>query len=819
MSSPSFEADRITWLGSYEQDLRSKRIWCSDGLCLILGLDRSTFRGTHAELMARVHPDDRESVLSHNQALARGADPYDYEHRIVRSDGEVRIVRSRGYAVRNSSGRAVRISLTLLDITDQRKAESEHHALEARFERAFDSAPFGMSLASVKPASFGRILQVNQAYCALTGYTREELLSMDAPSLVHPDDRDASVAAINDLIAGRPTATTFERRTLRKDGTALVVRQQNSIVRDEAGFPLYVFSHSEDISRRKADEAALAEANQRLRHSFEDAPIGMALVSVTKADFGRFLDVNAALCQMLGYDKEQLLTLGTDDVMHHGEPDDDNTALRRMIADDNDSYKAARRYVRSDGQTVSALLHRSLVRDASGSPLYCISQIVDVTRRQRAEERVEHLADHDPLTGLLDRHAFNQRLEQHMAEARRYGHHSAVLLINLDRFKYVNDALGHAAGDDVLQKVARELNEHCRSGDILARMAGDEFAMLLQEIAASSAQDVAEELRVAIKEKAQVARNRQVHVTASLGVANIDETTTMTAQQIIATLDSALSQAKEAGGDRLCTPSSILQSQNTMQSDLAWSERIRAALQKDELELYQQPILDLVTGDFAHHELLLRMRDDDGNIVAASAFLKAAERFRMMQEIDKWVVRKAIRFVSAEERAGRIARVEINLAGPSLNDAGVIACIEQELKRTGVDASWLVFEVTETEAIGSIADACQFAERLASLGCAFALDDFGAGFSSFSYLKTLPFKYLKIDGPFIQNICNSVDNQVIVKAIVQMAAGLGKKTIAEFVENDATIDLLREYGVDFAQGYGVGKPMPLAEFHAAPTPG
>jgi EAL domain-containing protein (putative c-di-GMP-specific phosphodiesterase class I) len=245
---------------------------------------------------------------------------------------------------------------------------------------------------------------------------------------------------------------------------------------------------------------------------------------------------------------------------------------------------------------------------------------------------------------------------------------------------------------------------------------------------------------------------------------------------------------------------------------------VRGALQNNNFVLYQQPILCLATGHIDRHEVLLRMRGEEGNIIMPGAFLKAAERFGMMQEIDKWVVRETIEFVSAEEGAGRTVRLEVNLAGPSLCDEGVMACIEQELQRTAIDPSSLVFEVTETEAIGNMAEACRFAQRLTDLGCAFALDDFGAGFSSFSYLKSLPFTYLKIDGQFIRNLSGSAADQEIVKAMVRMAAGLGKKTIAEFVGDDATIDLLRAYGVDFAQGYGIGKPMPLTAYCALAKP-
>jgi diguanylate cyclase (GGDEF)-like protein/PAS domain S-box-containing protein len=728
-------------------------------------------------------------------------------------------LRRRARAVADAHGRTIHVSTTVQEVAEQYQVELEHRALELRFQGAFESAPFGMSLVSARPESLGRYIQANQAYCDMLGYPQEELLTMAVWSVVHPDDLERYAEVVKDLIVGRLPLVDWELRVFRRDGAVIWMRQRRSLVRDDAGRPLHFFSYSEDVTQRKAEQTTLAEATQRQLHSFENAPIGMVLLSVDPADPGRYLEVNRAACRMTGYSREQLLQLRYQDLVHPEDLADDARTMPRLVAGDVESYEAEKRFIRPDGGVVWCLSQRSLVRNADGKPLYCVTQAVDITARKCAEERLRHLVDHDTLTDLLNRRGFECALKRHLDAARRDGRHSALLLIDLDHFKYVNDTLGHAAGDELLRKVSAALVRGCRSRDILARLGGDEFALILPGADATGAQRVADELRRIIREGACLVRDDQGHVTASIGILLLDAATRLTAQEALTAVDIAMYQAKEAGRDRTRLAAATATSQAAMQVQLAWSERLRNALRDNTFELYQQPILNLANGTVDRCELLLRLRNGDGTMIAPGAFLPVAEQFGLMHKIDQWVVREAIRFVAAEQQAGRSVQVEVNLSGPSLADASVIACIEGELQRTGVDPGALVFEVTETVAIGNIAEACRFAQRLSGLGCAFALDDFGAGFSSFYYLKHLPFDYLKIDGEFIRNLTHDVADQQIVKAIVQMAVGLGKQTIAEFVEDKATMDLLREYGVNFAQGYHIGKPRPLAERHTLPTCG
>ena len=307
----------------------------------------------------------------------------------------------------------------------------------------------------------------------------------------------------------------------------------------------YIFSHSEDVTQRKADQAALADATLRLYHCFENAPISMVVLSVDPADRGRYLDVNRAACRMTGYSREQMLALHNYEIVH---PDD---LAAQGAAPLGDSDEAERRVIRADKRLVWGLTQRSLVRDVDGKPLYCVSQTVDITARKHAEERLRHLVDHDTLTGLLNRRGFEDALKRHLAEVQRYRRRSALLLIGLDHFKFVNDTLGHAAGDELLRNVSTALEGRCRSSDILARLGSDEFAVILHEADAATAQNVADDLRRVIREEACLRDAPQMHVTASIGILPLDATTRLTAQEALVAVDIAMDQAKDAGRDRV----------------------------------------------------------------------------------------------------------------------------------------------------------------------------------------------------------------------------------------------------------------------------
>ena len=560
----------------------------------------------------------------------------------------------------------------------------------------------------------------------------------------------------------------------------------------------------QDIRPRVEREREIGEAQERFRRAFEDAPIGMAVATLD----GRFLEVNQALCAITGYTPQQLTGTTFLRITHPEDVAADLEVMRGLLTGELNASVDEKRYLRPDGSVVWVARNVTRVRDADGRPLHLLDQIQDITERRRFEHELRRLADHDPLTGLLNRRRFEQELERHVAEVERYGPRGALLVLDLDHFKYVNDALGHHAGDELILCVAALLQDRLRSSDTLARLGGDEFAVLLPHADTGEAEHVAQTLVQAVREQATVtAAGRRRRVTTSVGIAPFGRGD-VSGEEMLIEADLAMYEAKEAGRYRYALVSPGADRPARIRARGRWLDRIRSALDDDGLLLYAQPIRDLHTGRIPQHELLLRMRGDDGDVIGPAAFLPIAERFGLAPEIDRWVVGQAIELLAGDP--GGSISLEVNLSGPSLNDTGLLRLIESEVQRRDVDPRRLTFEITETAAVANIPLARRFAERLMQLGCRFALDDFGSGFGSFYYLKHLPFDFLKIDGEFVTGSLTSRTDQLVIEAVVRIARGLGKQTIAEFVSSPELETFMREQGVDYAQGFEVGKPVPIA---------
>src|SRR3954451_21462423 len=438
-------------------------------------------------------------------------------------------------------------------------------------------------------------------------------------------------------------------------------------------------------------------------------------------------------------------------------------------------------------------------------PRAVVTSISDVTERRSFEAELRFLADHDALTGLPNRRRFHDELERHLAFTARYGGEGAVLLFDLDNFKYLNDSQGHKAGDQYLVSLARVLKERLRQTDVVARLGGDEFGVLLPAAGAIQARRVAEVLAEAVREHAPLVGGQPVKLSTSIGIACFGKGPA-DPDQLLAAADLAMYDAKEAGRDRIDMASAETVDERSLKARMHWLERIRRALDEEGFIIYSQPIAEIASGEISQHELLLRMEDEDGQVVPATAFLATAERFDLIQDIDLWMVRKAIGLIGEHAQHGRELKLEVNISAKTIADSELPRVIEAELRDSGINPSNLILEITETTAIANMDEAVDFATRLSRLGCGFALDDFGRAFVSFYSLKHLPLSYLKIDGDFIRNLAQNLVDQQVVKAVVQVAKALGYKTIAEYVQDEATVMALRHYGVDFIQGYHVGLP-------------
>lgn len=559
-----------------------------------------------------------------------------------------------------------------------------------------------------------------------------------------------------------------------------------------------------DEQRRDAGRSPM-EVRVRFENAFSNAPIGMALIDMD----GRWLLVNDALCRITGHAESELKARTLCSLTHPDDIDLDASLSRQLLDGKVPSYQVEKRCMHAWGHFVWMMMTLSLVRDRQGRALYRIVQLQDISERKELAKRIEYLADHDFLTGLFNRRHFERELEQEVERASRYGSPGAVLLVDVDNFKNVNDTYGHTVGDDLLKGVAGSLKHRMRHTDTLARVGGDEFAVLLPQTNAEQAMAVAADFVKALDQQAAVLTDQSIHITASVGVASFENLNNLEALEHA---DIAMYGAKQAGRNCFVAYQPLLGEQDRAAPRCSEADRMRQALEEDQFVLYCQPILNLETNAVSQYELLMRLSDVKScEPLTPNAFLYIAERYSLISAIDLWVVHKAIALIAAYKRAGQRLALNVNLSGKSIADSNLAGLIETALAEGGIDPACLVFEITEMAAVANLQQARSFADRMHSCGCGLALDNFGAGLASFYYLKNFPFDYLKIDGEFIRGLSVNPVDRLVVQAIVGIAQGMGKKTVAVFVADAASVCILRDSGVHYAQGYHIGVPRPIAE--------
>ncbi len=456
----------------------------------------------------------------------------------------------------------------------------------------------------------------------------------------------------------------------------------------------------------------------------------------------------------------------------------------------------------ADGRTVTQISHP--VRDRDGQFIGQLWIYEDVTRERQTAAQLAYLAERDALTGLYNRHHFQQELDRMLADCERNANLGALLFFDLDEFKAINDNFGHRAGDALLIRVAGELNTLVRRNEVLARLGGDEFALLVPHTSETEVRQLAERIVRAIAAIPFRFEGHNLRLTSSLGIA-LYPVHGLDAETLVAHADAAMYQAKQAGKNTWRVYDARLDASPALVSHLTWNDRIDRALAQGGLRLHFQGVYRAFDGALSHLEALVRMVDEDrpGQLILPGRFIPVAEKSGRILDIDRWVLAECVRLLAARPTMPAVA---VNISGRSFDDPSLPQYIAELLQTHGVDAHRLMVELTETSAVSDLADAQRFIESLRATGCHVCLDDFGSGFSSFAYLKHLPVDTVKIDGLFIRNLPDDRDNQVFVKAIVDVARGMGRITVAEFVEDAATLTLLKRLGVDLVQGYHLDTP-------------
>jgi diguanylate cyclase (GGDEF)-like protein/PAS domain S-box-containing protein len=677
----------------------------------------------------------------------------------------------------------------------------------ARFARMADETTDFVGLADTK----GRVLYLNLGGRRMLGIgDLEDLSTTTVPDYAWPSGENGFYATERMKVALRDGVWRGETVLRHRDGHGMTTSQVLLVHRDERGEVAFFGTIARDMTLEREAEARLRAAEDRFRHAFEDAPVGIAVLTVGEDGLRLLEAANPALSRLLGHTSEALAGTAFDALVHPDDRHRSSACLDSLVRGEVATCTWEAYLLQSDGSALAASLAASLQLPAEERPSILL-HVQDITERRRFETRLQRLADHDPLTGLLNRRRLMEQLEREVLAVHRYGGSGALLLLDLDNFKYVNDSLGHAAGDELIMRTADLLRQRLRESDTLSRLGGDEFAGLLPHADRQQAQEVAANLLANLQDGAVITSNAGTRrLSASIGIALFqqDEAAQPTGEELLVQADTAMYDAKEAGRAQAAVydPHNVRQSRMEARLDVA--ERLREALDADRLVLYAQPIVGLQGDPGSHFELLLRMREDDSTLVLPASFLEVAERFHLIGAVDRWVIGEALGLLKAARLDGREVTLSINLSAQSILDPKLPDWIADAITAAGVDGRGLTFEVTETDAAVNFERANQLTRRLSELGCRFALDDFGTGYCSLHYLKHLSFDYLKIDGEFVKHLDVSAADQLILRAAVDIAHGLGKKTIAEGVESQAALDLLRAYGVDYAQGFHLAVPLP-----------
>jgi diguanylate cyclase (GGDEF)-like protein/PAS domain S-box-containing protein len=630
-------------------------------------------------------------------------------------------------------------------------------------------------------------------------------------SRLHEEDKAAIEAALEaHLQHGAPF--DIEMRLATKSGEYRWFRSRGQSVRDSAGKAVRMAGAITDTTDRRLAAAELFAEKERAQVTLASIADGV----ITTDNDGWVEYLNPVAEELTGWKTEAARGLPLQAVFRIVDETTRKLApspIELVLREERTVEMAATSLlVRNDGTEIPIVQSAAPIRARSGKITGVVLVLHDVSSERQYAAKLSYQASHDSLTGLINRAEFEHRLALALKSSAQIGRHHAVMYLDLDQFKVVNDTCGHAAGDQLMRQVSALLQRRLREGDTLARLGGDEFGVLLENCSSENALRIADELRQTVTDFHFAWENRSFNIGVSIGVVNVEDGL-FTITDVLSAADAACYMAKEKGRNRVQVYHREDSELTMRHGEMEWVARLQKALEEDRFVLYSQDIVSVSGQGKGHHcELLIRMLDEKGEIVPPMAFIPAAERYGLMPSIDRWVIRNALAIIAREQanRRGDSGDVyAINLSGGSIGDDRFPEFVREQFARFGVPHQTICFEITETAAIARLDKAAHFIQELRALGCRFSLDDFGAGMSSFAYLKHLPVDYLKIDGGFVKDMADDPIDRAMVEAINSVGHVMGKRTIAEFVDSDRVLALLRDIGVDYAQGYGVARPQPF----------
>jgi len=680
---------------------------------------------------------------------------------------------------------------------------------EARYRGLFENVVDGVYIASRD----GEIITANPALVEMLGYESVEDLKAAGKTTVlyvNPIDRDRVFARLE----ADGFVKNFEYRLRRKDGSEIVALENSRAIKDDDGQVVAHEGTITDITDRKRAETRIFEEKERAQVTLQSIGDG---VITTDAD-GKVDYINPVAQDLTGWDMRGARGKPVTDIMmivnEHTRATVENPVIRclkegRVIALADSSVLITR-----TGGEVPIQDSAAPIRDRIGNIVGSVMIFHDIGKESRLFRQLSYQASHDTLTGLINRREFENCLIGALEEARgdtEVMH--AMLYVDLDQFKVVNDTFGHPAGDALLGLLSEKIQTKIRATDRLARLGGDEFGILLERCSEARAIEVAEGIRGSIEGFRFEWQGSFTTIRCSIGVVMITSESTDVAS-IMSSADVACYSAKDMGRNQVHLYRNS--DASLRHEEMKWVSRITNAVEEDRFELYFQPIIGIgeKSGNSrGHYELLLRMRDEKGELIGPDQFIPAAERYNLMSTLDRWVVHEALTELADRNDEGEARyTLAVNLSGTSLSEDRFLEFVIDELKQQNLPDGAICFEITETAAISNLSRVVHFMQTLKKLGCKFSLDDFGSGLSSFTYLKNLPVDYLKIDGQFIRNVVDDAVDESMVKAITDVGHAMGIETIAERVETKQVLEKLGTLGIEFAQGYYIARPASVRSF-------
>ncbi len=687
------------------------------------------------------------------------------------------------------------------ELSRQRERTKALRDSEQRFRALLQQLPAGVFLTDAQ----GEIRYVNDRWRLLAGLTADQAAGSGWIQALHPDDREPVLQTWREAIQNSAEFVT-EHRFRTPSGRVKWLNTRATPLLDRAGRITGYLGVNADIADLKQTEETLRASEARFRSYFELPLIGIALTGADK----RWWEVNDRLCEMLGYRRAQLLSMTWVELTH---PDDlgiDVMQFERVIGRRIEGYSVDKRFIRQDGALLYAEVSTRCVRRANGAVDYFVMVAQDITERKEAEERIQHLAHYDVLTGLPNRALLGDRLLQALARAGREHAQVGVILVDIDRFKVINDALGHTMGDRLLQEIAVRLGRCARQCDTISHQGGDEFAILLPDLDNDDeATRIAQRILDTVAEPCRLDEH-ELSVSCSIGI-SLYPRDGRSADLLLKNADIALYRAKDMGRNNYqfyLSGATILSRER-----LNLETSLRHAVDRGQLELYYQPKWNFQVGAVTGAEALIRWNHPKLGLLSPARFIPIAEDSGLVLPMGEWVLRAAIREVSELHHSGfPELRIAVNLSGRQFRQAGLADVVRQALAETSFDPACLELELTESTLMDHTEDNLAMLQSLKATGARIAIDDFGTGYSSLSYLQRFPVDVLKIDRSFVMDLPGAAGSAAIVDAIVTLAHGLGLEVVAEGVETPEQQAFLHAHGCDEGQGYLFGRPTPLAEF-------